>query len=244
MAKGSKINFDMEDEEDDLMFGGDDDFEDGADDEFTSFGDDEEDEEEDEFASALNSLGSSSIGAGGDSQVEETPAKGDNKKLFIIIGVSLIGLILVIILIRALSNIGKDDEKGSSGISSVTSEREKEEKGSKSDSSATENVSPSTQINNSSWVLLDGNDAIELNSEYKKLTYTVTKVNSYGKILGDEIAVKSIAIGGLSGLSGTYELEIPYGYGIKLKTGDEFAVSVRLGSFEGMVVVEDIKIEY
>ena len=47
----------------------------------------------------------------------------------------------------------------------------------------------------------------------------------------------------MSGLSGTYELEVPYNKGIKTSIGMSFDIECLMGEYQGAVVIGDIKIK-
>lgn len=94
---------------------------------------------------------------------------------------------------------------------------------------------------NEKWTVIDDNQKIEFLTDYKELTFFITNIEHRAKMSDSNLIVKTILTGSLSGMSGSYELEIPYFKGTQLHTGQEFTVKVLLGSFNGKTVVGDIK---
>ena len=83
-------------------------------------------------------------------------------------------------------------------------------------------------------------ESIEFNSELNELQFTITGIKNYAKNMGNELRVKTVLTGALSGYTGVYELEVPYDKGINLNIGDSFTVYCRLGQFNGKVVIGEI----
>jgi len=66
-------------------------------------------------------------------------------------------------------------------------------------------------------------------------TFTVTAVKHYVKVmLNDELVMKTVAQGSLSGFGGTYSIELPYR---ELKVGDKFSLPVKVGEYKGKSVI-------
>lgn len=91
------------------------------------------------------------------------------------------------------------------------------------------------------WTVIDGNQTIEFNSEYRELMFYITGIEHRAKVEGNSVVVKTVLTGSLSGMSGTYEMDVPYNKGSQLTEGQEFRVYVLLGNFNGKTVVGDIK---
>ena len=71
--------------------------------------------------------------------------------------------------------------------------------------------------------------------------FTVTSIKAYVKdSKTGEKTVKAVVTGGISGLSGTYELEIPYSKAEKLAVGDSFSVKYRIAKLNDYTIVGDI----
>jgi len=104
-------------------------------------------------------------------------------------------------------------------------------------------VKPNTKIvNDSDWLQFDKADELVLSTDYTALTYTVTEIEHYARKVdvNNNMELKTMLKGSLSGFGGTYELEVPYSIGSNLKVGNSFNVSVRLGSYNGVSVVDEI----
>lgn len=72
-------------------------------------------------------------------------------------------------------------------------------------------------------------------------TFSVTKVTSYASVAeSSEIQLKTVAKGSISGLDGTYEIELPYEKGCQLLTGDKFSVKCRVKEVKGKLLVGSI----
>jgi hypothetical protein len=91
------------------------------------------------------------------------------------------------------------------------------------------------------WIVIDDKQEVVFNAEYKDLMFFITGIEHRAKMSDNSILVKTVLTGSLSGMSGTYEMEVPYHKGVKLLVGQEFTVKVLIGSFNGKTVVGDIK---
>lgn len=101
-----------------------------------------------------------------------------------------------------------------------------------------------TQVTNNkdtAWTELSGNEDIQVFDEYKDFTFTITDIKHYARLADNTLVVKTELMGSISGMSGTFTVDIPYNKGKQLSIGNEFSVQVLLGSFNGKNVVMDIK---
>lgn len=96
---------------------------------------------------------------------------------------------------------------------------------------------------NSTWRDISSNEEVEFSNEYIDLTFTITGIKHVARKNGECVEIKTVLSGSLSGLSGTYELDVPYSKGVKTSIGMGFDVKCLLGEFNGAVVVGDIKIK-
>lgn len=92
------------------------------------------------------------------------------------------------------------------------------------------------------WIKITSNEDVDFSDEYKTLTFMITSVEHFAKRVDakGDMMIKTKLSGSLSGLSGTYSLDVPYEKGIKLSVGDEFAVKVLIGNYNGKSVIGDI----
>jgi hypothetical protein len=238
MASNWDFNLDEEDDEDvagkslfgddslDMNFSSDDD-------ELTV--DEDEDDEDDEFSNSGNSNTSGN-------------SSGFSMKV-ILIGVAV--LIVVAIAFRVVTNIS--NKKSSSESSSKSSSETTVDRSSSDDeesvivdgkldgsSNGSSSSLDSSSNSDDGYTEITGNEDIELNDRLSELQYTVTGIKHYAKANDNEIRVKTILSGAISGYTGNYTLEVPYSKGTKLKIGDNFIVYCRLGTYNGKTVIEEI----
>lgn len=185
-------------------FGGFGDFEEDGDDGFGSFGSDSPEREE--YSDQRTPF-------------EGSPEdlKGHKKTAFVVIGV---GLVITLGIVGVMSMLGREPKENSE-VNKENVQRPVEEKVEtpvqvKSDWSEVEY----TEIGN--FVSIDS-------------SFTVTGVKHYVKVLGEnELVMKTIATGTLSGFGGTYTIELPYR---NLKVGDKFNLPVKVGEYKGKTVI-------
>lgn len=92
------------------------------------------------------------------------------------------------------------------------------------------------------WTVIEADKTINLDSEVTAV-FTVTGIRHLAKQTGVEIAVKSIATGSISGLSGTYDIELPYSLARFVTVGTTLKLKYKIGQIDGKSVVSDLKIE-
>lgn len=78
-------------------------------------------------------------------------------------------------------------------------------------------VQVQTDISKSDWIEIS--DKYLTFENVVQSTFTVETVKRYAKTNGDETNVKAIAVGSITGLTGKYELEVPYQGSEKLVSG-------------------------
>lgn len=236
---------------DDFGFGTEDSSE--ADDDMFSFGSDNSSEGDSGFSlggddSAPLTINPDSLGSsGGDNDFDED---GKKKRAFIlgVVGVIIIlgGLMIAGVITRISKSSGKREtasvktavETETSTRSEKESRREEEKQETKAESS-TEAPVRRVSLTDGGW------DEIELSelafSNVINGDFTVTSIKAYVKdSKTGEKTVKAVVTGGVSGLSGTYELEIPYSKAEKLAVGDSFSVKYRIAKLNDYTIVGDI----
>lgn len=92
------------------------------------------------------------------------------------------------------------------------------------------------------WTVIEADKTINLDSEVTAV-FTVTGIRHLAKQTGVETAVKSIATGSISGLSGTYDIELPYSLARFVTVGTTLKLKYKIGQINGQSVVSDLKIE-
>lgn len=224
-----------------------------ADDDMFSFGSDSSSEGDSGFSlggddSAPLTINPDSLGnSGGGNDFDED---GKKKRAFIlgVVGVIIIlgGLMIAGVITRISKGSGKREtasvktavETETSTRSEKESRREEEKQETKAESS-TEAPVRRVSLTDGGW------DEIELSelafSNVINGDFTVTSIKAYVKdSKTGEKTVKAVVTGGISGLSGTYELEIPYSKAEKLAVGDSFSVKYRIAKLNDYTIVGDI----
>lgn len=224
-----------------------------ADDDMFSFGSDSSSEGDSGSSlggddSAPLTINPDSLGNfGGDNDFDED---GKKKRAFIlgVVGVIIIlgGLMIAGVITRISKSSGKREtasvktvaETEASTRGEKESRREEEKQETKAESS-TEAPVRRVSLTDGGW------DEIELSelafSNVINGDFTVTSIKAYVKdSKTGEKTVKAVVTGGISGLSGTYELEIPYSKAEKLAVGDSFSVKYRIAKLNDYTIVGDI----
>lgn len=225
-----------------------------ADDDMFSFGSDNSSEGDSGFSlggddSAPLTINPDSLGSsGGDNDFDED---GKKKRAFIlgVVGVIIIlgGLMIAGVITRISKGSGKREtasvktavETEASTRGEKESRREEEAKRETKAESSTEAPVRRVSLTDGGW------DEIELSelafSNVMNGDFTVTSIKAYVKdSKTGEKTVKAVVTGGISGLSGTYELEIPYSKAEKLAVGDSFSVKYRIAKLNDYTIVGDI----
>lgn len=225
-----------------------------ADDDMFSFGGDGDSEGDSGFSlggddSAPLTINPDSLGnSGGDNDFDED---GKKKRAFIlgVVGVIIIlgGLMIAGVITRISKGSGKREtasvktavETEASTRGEKESRREEEAKRETKAESSTEAPVRRVSLTDGGW------DEVELSelafSNVINGDFTVTSIKAYVKdSKTGEKTVKAVVTGGISGLSGTYELEIPYSKAEKLAVGDSFSVKYRIAKLNDYTIVGDI----
>ena len=180
----------------------------------------------------------------------DSSGQKDKNKIYAIIGVSVVALVIIIIVAIF---IGKSDKKQNNDEESkhqVTSNQNVDNiMSTKSNKSTTNKSNPETVVVNSTtdsmftWTEITDFEALEYNTDYTELTFTITDIKHYVRTVdvNKNLSVKTSIIGSISGLSGTYVIDVPYEKGRLLQVGNSFTVQVKMASYKGRTVVDEIK---
>lgn len=189
-----------------------------------------------------------------------------SKKSYIIIAVGIGVLVLVMIVAAAVNKAASKKKNVEQVEVQQVEEREVEYKSdttaddilgsAKSSEEIEQDVVETTEqpkvINNvkegeNIWTEITSKDAeyISFKEDYVEMEFTVTNIKHKARAVdaSEALVVKTTLSGSISGLPGTYELDIPYNKGIKIEElgiGTHFKVQVQLGEFKGRTVVGDI----
>lgn len=236
---------------DDFGFGTEDSSE--ADDDMFSFGGDSSSEGDSGFSlggddSAPLTINPDSLGnSGGDNDFDED---GKKKRAFIlgVVGVIIIlgGLMIAGVITRISKGSGKRETASVKTAVETEASKRVEKESRKEEEKQDTKAESSTEAPVRRVSLTDGGwDEIELSelafSNVINGDFTVTSIKAYVKdSKTGEKTVKAVVTGGISGLSGTYELEIPYSKAEKLAVGDSFSVKYRIAKLNDYMIVGDI----
>lgn len=233
------------DDLDDLLDG----FGDFGDDESDSFGDDlggfGDDEADDDSEFGLDfdgeqpSQGESELSGFDDTEPESPRPPVDKKRTLIIGGIGL-GIILIVFIIAGFIKANKDKPPKDETVY---------------ETNTVVNVSPAdSQVKtvenpvqqqvqyNDGWTVIEPDKSIDLDSEVSGV-FTVTKIKHMARSNGVETEVKTVASGSISGLTGTYDLELPYSLARFLTVGNTLKLKYKIGQINGSSIISDFKVE-
>lgn len=172
-------------------------------------------------------------GSNGGMTYEESGGTSEVVKIGIIMIIVAIVLIILTFVIRGALK-GKPKNKVESNPIQAVSQQVPEQ--------GNQNI---VQTENNGWIPFNTtNGSVDFQDERLDSTFTVTKVTHYAKVAtsdGEYVTMKTILTGNLSGLVGTYELEIPYNKGTRINVGNSFSVAVEHGEYDGKFVVGEIE---
>lgn len=224
-----------------------------ADDDMFSFGSDNSSEGDSGFSlggddSAPLTISPDSLGnSGGDNDFDED---GKKKRAFILGVVGVIIILGGLMITGVITRISKSSGKRETASVKTAVETEASTRGEKESRREDEKQEIKAEFSTEAPVrrvsLTDGGwDEIELSelafSNVINGDFTVTSIKAYVKdSKTGEKTVKAVVTGGISGLSGTYELEIPYSKAEKLAVGDSFSVKYRIAKLNDYTIVGDI----
>jgi hypothetical protein len=178
------------------------------------------------------------------------------KQSAILIVVGVIGVILVIAIAAMIANkAGKsksetEDTNVSTQVTTGSNQNVDNIMGSgntNSNSNQSSTTSQSTVITNTkdsnfTWSEITNSENITFAESYSEMTFTVTQIQHKARVVytNGNLVVKTTLLGSISGLPGTYELDVPYNKGVRLSLGDMFTVHVQLGNYNGKTVVGEV----
>ena len=109
-----------------------------------------------------------------------------------------------------------------------------------------QNISDSIDVYNSineknEWIAFNDNLNLEFNLE-AEADFTVTSIQNYVKVANadNDKIIKSVVKGNISGLVGTYEVELPYDKASKLDTGTLIKMKYRYCEDKGSIIVGEL----
>lgn len=167
-----------------------------------------------------------------DEDIEDVDtAKGLKKNTIIVI---IAGLIIIIAALMIWKRASASGQK-------MVYTQSADEVSQESNYQQSSNLAESNVSNSSSeWTTLSGDQTID-NIKEVESQFTVTSIEHLARKSGNEMQIKTHLRGSLSGLTGVYDLDVPYEKGTKLKVGDVFTVTVEVGSYNNSTVVGVIR---
>lgn len=186
------------------------------------------------------------------------PAPSNKKTIFIIITIGIAGLLLVFFIAAKIGNKKQEaavtpteyvqtteqtSSRGSQNVDNIMSTgNSNTTTNQQSTANETRSVGYVLDENNFNWVEISSTENVTFNDNYTDMTFTVTSIKHYARSVdtNNNLVIKTSLLGSISGLSGTYVLDIPYDKGVRLVVGDSFTVHVQLGTYNNKTVVGEI----
>lgn len=159
------------------------------------------------------------------------------KTALLSIGVGLAFLILILIVINITVKVRNKNNSagyaGETGTLTVSTE-------SNLDTSTDTAVTPIQAEETSVGVWIPVTETINLKTT-KTGRFTVNEIQSYGTAVGENLEVKTVAVGELLGYGNGYEIIIPNQLAASTKIGSMLTVTYKTGVIGSTVVIGDIK---
>lgn len=207
-----------------------------------SFDEDEDDSDDFETDNSFDDapIQSSKSSSNIAERMEEAKAKDFKKTAIMLIVVGIVVLLFAVVGIRVVNSAKNSSNTSVSQISSL--EKNNKSENSVSSQKVENNISNNSVSLSSSWqeVNLSG---VDLGETWIESDFTITDLKHYAMVsnsLNDK-QVKSIAKGNISGLVGTYEMEIPTYMALKLSVGTSFKIKYQLKEQNGYKLIGDIQ---
>ena len=178
-------------------------------------------------------FGDFGLGAGESLRAEETTQDKTAliKTSAIIIAVAVM---IIVIVFKIVGGSGKNKTKPNTNTGNQVTNATVQNNNTQSNANSSSN--------NDGWIGIDGKENITFSQNTIPSTFTITGIKHYAKVVDNEknLMVKTVLTGTLDGLSGTFNLEVPYSKGSRLSIGGRFSVNVELGEYGEKVVVGEI----
>lgn len=162
---------------------------------------------------------------------DNTPNNSGDKNKIIKTAISAIGAgLLIVIIAFSINRVGSN--KGNKR-SNVTTKKQVEK--------SVSNVNTVSQKKND-WVQFRADDVIEFETTITS-SFTITEIKHYALVTNssNDKQLKSVLTGNISGLVGTYEIEVPFEKAQKLDVGTVFEVSYKMKKLNGYSVISSIE---
>ena len=210
------------------------------------FGDDDDSEFGLDFDGGQSSQGESEL-SGFDNTEPESPRPPVDKKRTLIIGGIGLGIILIVFIIAGFIKANKDKPLKDETVyetNTVVNVSPADSQVKTVENPVQQPVQQQVQYNdtNGGWTVIEPDKSIDLDSEVSGV-FTVTKIKHMARSNGVETEVKTVASGSISGLTGTYDLELPYSLARFLTVGNTLKLKYKIGQINGSSIISDFKVE-
>lgn len=179
----------------------------------------------------------------GQSEQNSEDVRNTKKQAILVTLFGIIGVIIVVFTAdKFLLNSDSQEKKDNTVVNKVKESFKSEDTVKETDTKV-HIINENNDNNiNYEWSEIKEDSDIEWKSKYTKLTFTITKINHYARTVdvNSNLEIKTVITGCLSGIAGTYSLDVPYEKGSKLVIGDYFTVQVKLGTYKDKLVIGDI----
>jgi hypothetical protein len=168
----------------------------------------------------------------------------DKKRTFIIGGIGL-GVILIVFIIAGFVKAHKDKSnvayESSTEVSTQVSVAPQDSQVKTVETPVQQPVQQQVRYSDG-WSVIEPDKTVNLDSEVSGV-FTVTNIKHMARSNGVETEVKSVASGSISGLSGTYDIELPYSLARFVTVGNTLKLKYKIGQINGNSIISDLKVE-
>lgn len=208
------------------------------------------------------------IGGSNNVDTQSQPLK-TKKTAIIAIIIGIVGILLVIMLAARLTNMAKksnDNAKNNNNNNTNVTNTQQNVPTTVTNANDIMGGGPSNTQQQSSqsqtkpvvvtvgsdfnWTEITGDEDITYTEDtYAEKVFSVSEVKHYARAVdanNSRLVTKTVIIGSISGLSGTYTIDVPYSKGVKIQSAlksnslVEFTVYVKFGDYKGRQVIDDI----
>ena len=207
------------------------------------FGDNDDSEFGLDFDGGQSSQGESEL-SGFDNTEPESPRPPVDKKRTLIIGGIGLGIILIVFIIAGFIKANKDKPPKDETVyetNTVVNVSPADSQVKTVENPVQQSIQQQVQYNDG-WTVIEPDKSIDLDSEVSGV-FTVTKIKHMARSNGVETEVKTVASGSISGLTGTYDLELPYSLARFLTVGNTLKLKYKIGQINGSSIISDFKVE-
>lgn len=207
------------------------------------FGDDDDSEFGLDFDGGQSSQGESELSGFDDTEPESPRPPVDKKRTLIIGGIGL-GIILIVFIVAGFIKANKDKTPKDETIyetNTVVNVSPADSQVKTVENPVQQPIQQQVQYNDG-WTVIEPDKSIDLDSEVSGV-FTVTKIKHMARSNGVETEVKTVASGSISGLTGTYDLELPYSLARFLTVGNTLKLKYKIGQINGSSIISDFKVE-